>query len=283
VDGFHGEIHPLLHHHFDLPVKADWTIANTGRLFPGMPAELNPVRRLYTTLTVAVPTRSYSERDFSALLPPESIQHVGGLWAIDPAKAVIFLKQFHPQASPHSASIGRRPGPDGAFGILRGVSESHLDIAFRVHAEFELAPKSGYFPAQYVWYTPACFLGRIIVNRKAGTIEYFRLGVPTDIVRNIHGTVLTAPDEQHPDGYRVYQFMRADRMELVGGHLPGMNELRWTEEIDPGKAHDTLAKIFYKFKEIDFVPFSQVQVIARQQNKPIFAFVALGALDDQSC
>ena len=133
---------------------------------------------------------------------------MGQLWAFDPEKAAVFLKQFHPAVSVHSASVGRRPGPDGAFAVLQGVSASYLDIVFRVHAEFDLAPKSGNFPALYVWYSPACFLGRIVVNRGEGTVEYFQFGVPTDMALNIHGTVWTAPNKDYPQGYDLFQFLR---------------------------------------------------------------------------
>lgn len=282
-DGFSGQTHPLLTRRAELAVTARWAPAGVGPLLPGLPADLDPVRRLFTTVGVAVPTRSYSERDFSPLLPPEGVTTAGRVWALDPARVAVFLTQFHPAVSAHSASVGRRPGPDGAFAVLQGVSPSHLDILFRAHAEFELAPAPGPFPATHVWYTPASFLGRVVVNRQAGAVEYFRLGVPTDLARNIHGTVLTAPDPDHPEGYRVYQFLRADRMELEGGSVRGLGTARWTDQIDTLAAYDKLAKVFYKFKDIDFLPFPEALAAARARGRPIFAFVALGALDDQSC
>ena len=51
----------------------------------------------------------------------------------------------------------------------------------------------------------------------------------------------------------------------------------------PLERTDQLAKVFYKFKDIDFVPFDQALAAARARQKPILALVALGALDDQSC
>lgn len=284
-DGFTGDVHPLLTRHAEMEVKAYWDCEKIppNHLLPRLPANLDPVRRLYLSVAVDKPTKSYTERDFSKLLPPESVTVVGQPWALDPEVVAVFLKQFHPSASTHCVSVGRRAGPDGAFAILQGMSPAYLDIVFRIHAEFELAPKDPNFPAISVWYTPACFLGRVIVNRTAGTVEYFQLGVPTDIVKNIHGTVLTAPDLDHPDGYRIYQFLRAERMELAGGTLPTFEDAQWTQRMNPAVAHDKLAKLFYKFKDIDFVPFQQALATARAQKKPIFVFVALGALDDQSC
>ena len=285
LDGFRGEVHPLLRRSAEMEVKAYWNCEkiNIDALLPGLPADLDVVRRLYMALSVDVHAKSYSERDFSGFLPPENVSTTGHLWALDPETSAVFLKQFQPDVSVRSASVGRRPGPDGAFAVLQGVSASYLDIVFRVHAEFDLVPKSTNLRARNAWYTPASFLGRIVVNRNAGTVEYFQLGVPTDIVKNIHGTVLTAPTNEHPQGFRVYQFLRADRMELIGGSLQGLEDVHWGDKIETAQAHDKLTKVFYKFKEINFLPFHQALAIARTQKKPIFAVVALGALDDQSC
>ncbi len=284
-DGFRGEVHPLLTRHAETEVRAYWDPekVKTAHLLPGLPADLDPVRRLYLGVGVAVPSQSYSERDFSALLPPEGVTAAGQAWALDPERVAVFLKQFHPTAEARSASVGRRPGPDGAFAVLRATSPSYLDVVFRVHAEFDLVPPSADFPARHVWYTPAAFLGRVVVNRTEGAVAYFQLGVPTDEVKNVHGAVLTAPDPDHPEGYRVYQFLRADRMELVGGALPDLGGYVWADQVEPARAYERLAKLFYKFKEIDFLPFRDALAAARARNRPIFAVVALGALDDQSC
>jgi hypothetical protein len=206
------------------------------------------------------------------------------LWALDPDKVAVLLQQFHLAASPRSVSVGRRPGPDGAFAVLQGVSETHLDVAFRAHAEFNLVPGHARgFPALYAWYTPSRFMGRVVVNRKAGAIEYFHLAVPTDQARNVHGTVWASPDAERPEGYRIYQFLRAERMELVGGSSVALAGVRWAERIETARAQEKLARAFYKFEEIDFVPFGEALAVARARNRPIFAVVALGALDDQSC
>jgi hypothetical protein len=281
--GFAGDIHPALHRHAELEVAAHWDPADVGKLFPRFPDDLDEVRDLYNGVKAAEVTRTYNERDFSAFLPPDGVRAPGQMWSLDLERVVVFLKQFHPGVSAFSASVGRRPGPDGAFALLQGVSASHLDIAFRVHAEFDLAPKRKDFRARFAWYSPASFLGRIVVNREAGTVEYFRYGVPTDLARNIHGTVWTAPSAEHPKGYRIYQFLRANRMELVGGSQQTIDGIRWTDRIETAQVHAKLAKVFYKFLEIDFMPFTQALAAARAQKKPIFAFIAVGSVDDQSC
>ena len=286
LDGYRGEIHPLLFRHAEMEVKASWDAASVkmSDLLSSRPAQLDEVRRLLVEVRAAVPTKSYSERDFSGFLPPDNVKAAGQIWDLDPERVAVFLKQFHPAVSAHSASVGRRPGPDGAFAVLRGVSSSYLDIAFRAHAEFDLAPKADDFPALYVWYTPAYFLGRIVVNRSAGTVKYFQLSVPTDEVMNIHSTVWVGLNDHPPHTHdALHQHLRADRMELVGGSLQGLDGVHWEDQIETSQALDKLAKVFYKFKEIDFVPFPKALATARAQHKPIFAVVALGALDDQGC
>ena len=266
VDGFHGDIHPLLHAHAPMEVKAYWVHpADADYLDPTAPPEM---QHLYKDASPAVPTRSYSERDFSPLLPPENVKTAGQVWALDPDKAAVFLKQFHPSVSTHVASAGRRPGPDGAFAVLRAVSPSRLEIVFRVHAEFDLASTPTDLPLLHAWYSPACFLGQVVVNRDTGTVEYFRLGVPTDRKTNVHATLWTT------FGIRAHNTSRVEHMELVGGSLEGLEGVRWADEIETASAHDKLAAVFYKFLEIDFMPFGRT-LAAGEQQKPILAVVVL--------
>lgn len=277
VDGFRGESHPFLHREAQTEVTAYWVPPKVDRLDPDIPLE---VSRLYREVKVSSPTRSYSEQDFTPFLPPGKVKNVGQLWSIDPQKFAAFLTQFHPAVSTNSASVGRRPGPDGAFAMLRGVSDSHVDIVFRVHAEFDLLPKPSNLPIRRAWYSPACFLGRLVVNRQAGTVEYFQLGVPIEKATNVHTTMWIIDGL---NGGHFHNMHRVDRMELIGGKLQGLDEIRWAGQIDMGQAHDKLAKVFYKFKEIDFLPFEKTLAASREQKKPIFAVVLLGALDDQGC
>lgn len=270
MDGFSGALHPHLRRHAKLEVTACWQCEHDEHVLVSVPHE---VRQLFQNLSVAIPTKSYTARDFSALLPPAKLTTVGQPWALDPNKVAVFLKQFHPAPSMRTASAGKRPGPDGAFAVLRAVSPSHLDIVFRIHAQFDLLPKPSTLPVLEASYTPACFLGRLVLNRSAGTVEYFQLGVPTDSSFNVH---ITVSDYDH-------DFIHVDRMELAGGNLHGIDGVRWEDQIDTLQTHDQLAKVFYKFKEINWVPFQRTQETARAQKKPIFAVVLWGALDDQSC
>jgi hypothetical protein len=270
IDGFRGDIHPLLHGASAIEVQAFWESRNDAYILGSAPPE---VRRLFLNLGPAAAVRSYASKDFSAFMPPETITVPGRIWALDADRCAVFLKQFHAAPSTHMDSIGRRPGPDGAFAMLRAVSPTHLEVVFRIHAEFDLLPRQSNLPVVKAWYSPACFLGRLVVHRSAGNVEYFQLGVPTDKLMNVH---VTSSNYDH-------DLMRVDRMELVGGKLQSVEGIRWAEQVDPAEAYAKLTKVFYKFKEIDWLPFDQALGAARSKKKPLFVVVLWGALDDQSC
>jgi len=72
-------------------------------------------------------------------------------------------------------------------------------------------------------------------------------------------------------------------MELSGGDENRADRITWTKSITSAEADRRLARVFYKFEEIDWVPIDQVANEARSKNRPIFAIVSWGATDDQSC
>jgi hypothetical protein len=193
----------------------------------------------------------------------------------------LFLSQFHPNASLHLAATGRRAGPDGAFAVLRAVSPTHADIVFRVHAEFYVTPPdAGDWQGVYAWLTPAYFTGRILVNKKTGNVEHFRLALPTEKALNVFLTV-------NPSRLGIaklgHDIVRIDRMELIGGDARLPDELPWSKALPLADANRRLARVFYKFEEIDWVPPDQALARARETNRPIFAIVSWGSTDDQSC
>jgi hypothetical protein len=177
---------------------------------------------------------------------------------------------------------GRRAGPDGAFALLRALSPSHAEIVLRMHAEFYLTPDD--WPADRplirAWYTPAYFLGRVLVNRQTGTVDYFRLALASEQALNVH---LTVEAKGIGDTRQAHDIVRVEQMELVGGDAWQAQRVAWTKALTPAEAEHRLAKVFYKFLDIDWVPFEQVAAQAKSRNRPIFAIVSWGAFDDQSC
>src|SRR5262249_27516509 len=153
-----------------------------------------------------------------------------------------------------------------------------FDIAFRVHGEYYLTPDDK--PLVKTWYTPAYFSGHLLVNRKKGTVDYFRLGIPTDKALNVH---LTASAETATSYQDARDVVRVDRMELGGGDAAAAEKLAWTTSMPSADADARLAKVFYKFLEIAWVPFEKAAEQARRESKPIFAVVSWGSFEDQSC
>lgn len=274
LDGFRGEVHPFFSHQNEVKVTANWDFKNQEKVFAKMDKSRS---RFFRNFQVAIPSKTYSERDFSCFLPAGDFHAVGQIWALDLEKVAEFLKQFHPQPSMHLVAKGRRAGPDGAFAILRAASPTHLEIVFRIHAEFDLLlQRGGSIPFSEAWYTPACFLGRLVLNRNPGMIEYFSLSLPTDKAINVHFTAAVDMSEGHDVAH-------VECMELIGGNAQSVADITWMAEIEAVKAYDRLAKVFYKFKEINWIAFDRVQAKARDQKKPIFAAILWGALEDQSC
>jgi hypothetical protein len=234
----------------------------------------------FKQLQPACPKQTYTERDYSGFLP-EAVGAIGQIWALDGERVAKFLRQFHPRASLQLVAAGRRAGPDGAFAILRAESPTYLDIAFRIHGEFYLTPADG-GPAQLVdaWYSPAYFSGRMLVNKPTGTVDYFRLGLPTDKALNVHLTMAASRMGYHKQAHDI---VRVERMELTGGDAALAQNVSWSSALTPAEADRRLAKVFYKSREIDWVPFDQVLARARSQRRPIFAVVSWGSIDDQSC
>jgi hypothetical protein len=280
LDGFRGDVHPLLSGRTRLEVTARWTPVGKGR--DGMHRDLHPkLYAWFTELRPSRPRQTYTEHDFSAFLP-DKVGEVGQVWALDPDKVAGILKQFHPRPSMHLVAVGRRAGPDGAFAILRAVSPSYLDIAFRIHAEFYLTPDD--WPADQplirAWYTPAYFSGHILVNRQKGTVDYFHLGLPTGKALNVHLTVAAVGIR---DTRQAHDIVRVEHMELTGGDAGLAASVPWTKALSPAEADSRLAKVFYKFLDIDWLPFEQVAAQARSRGRPIFAVVSWGSFEDQSC
>jgi hypothetical protein len=283
AEGFRGDFHPLLHGHSKLELTAYWVPGESER-HAGKTFRLEGYR-FFLRMKPAVERRSYTEHDFSGFLP-EKLGEVGQVWSIDPTKVAKLLRQFHPSVSMHINAEGRRVGPDGAFAVLRAVSPSHLDIAFRAHAEFDLTSElAKNLPAgrgkllDGGWYTPAHFSGRMIVNRDSGTVEYFQLGLPTDRTLNVHLTLKPVVSEplSHHMGH-------VDRMELVGGKSePAAKDSNGKEAITCADANRRLEHLFYKFMDIDWLPFERVLAAAREKKRPILVVALWGNLDDQSC
>ena len=264
--GFSDERHPLLNERATLTLTADWTPCRSGHTLQEGIHDPELFQR-FRRLDVADEQRTYRVSNFFRLLP-EKVEGVGHLWALDEAATLNLLHQFHAHPSLQLRAVARRGGPNGAFGILRAVSAEHLDIVFRIHAEFNVTP--------YSWFTPAYFSGRMLVNRETGMIDWFYLGLPADRPLNATLTV-------HTPQFVFFDIVRVDRMQLAAGDARLCRKIGWTDELPLEDAQDTLRSMFYKFVDIDWVPVKEALETARSKHKPILAVVLWGSLNDQSC
>jgi len=269
---FRGKVHPVLHGQTSLAVTAHWSPVSQGGRDQIENRVAPEIYREFTELKAAIPEKVYTERELSSFLMPDSVQSVGQVWELDEDDVAEMLLQFHPRPSLHVVSRGRRAGPDGAFALLRAVSATHLEIMFRIHAEFDIAKN--------VWLTPACFWGRMIVDKQAGTVEYFRLWLPTENYLNVHLTVRESVSGV-VDNKR--DIVHVEQMELESANRKLPDELDWSQSIDMAAAEHQLKKVFYRFENIHWIPWDRALAVAAVEHKPILAIVLWGALDDQSC
>ena len=268
AEGHRDQTHLLLDERAKLEVLAHWSPVGHGRAFESGHFPF-PFYEPFRQLRVAQPTRVYTNRHFSVFLPREPrLDSVGAMWSLDPHGVSQFLTQFHPAVSMHIDSTGRLAGPDGGFAILRAVGKTHAEIVFRIHAEIE--------PEQGVFFTPAHFSGSLLVNKQLGTVEHFRLGIPTEGGLNATLTV-ALPTEA------LLDIVHVDQMELISADSGQRLEIDWTDEIELYDAEVRLKKLFYDFLEIDWVPAEDALALAEAQQRPIFAVVLWGGLDQQSC
>lgn len=245
---------------------------------------------------------------FSALLPPDSPANTaqpGHVWTLlpdttqgaylqstryvppspaGPAEELLshLLSLLHPQPF-----LMSRYGPRGAAAVVRARTDHLLEIWFRVHAEFQLnAP-----PRLPLWFTPAAFLGQVVINASDGMVNACDIHVPTTRSLNLDLEWLTGPNE-------------AVDMEVTITHLPEMRVTCsspvpsaipvWAQEIPEEAALSLLEKHMYSFMQVQYHNFSDVfnhtsHTAAgegqqrQQQQSLVHTMVLWGVLSDQSC
>ena len=235
---------------------------------------------LFNNLSPVHSSQEYGTDAFSVFFPKESFT-VGHLWKLDVKNIIPFLRQFHPGAT---AEMHNNPGTEfvleffgltlfrsgrfeseGAYACLRAVSPTYAEIVFRIHAEFLLDSEAG------AYFTPAQFTGRLILNRKDGTIREFWLHLPP---RNTNVDI---------NAYGLADIVFVPRMELVGRNPEDQHDIVWKTAITEKEAKNLLEAAFYKFSEIERYPIEDVVTQAQTKKRPIHVVLTWGAFDDESC
>ena len=210
------------------------------------------------------PLKDYSTEDFQVFLPPSTV-NVGDIWELDPKGILLFLCQFHSGATTEITIFSRRTHrSEGSKACLRAISPNYAEIVFRIHAQFVL-------DASGIRLLPAQFAGRLVLNRKEGSVVEFSLFLPP---RNSNVDV---------NAFKAADMAFIPRMELSTLSSTPVHEIVWEIAVTEEEARKKLATAFYKFAKIEWVPIEDAVEIAKGTNRPIHALVLFGALDDESC
>ena len=258
-----------------LQVQAYWDpIADTSLSLP----DYTPKHAaLFKNLSPAHPNREYAADAFKAFFPNKPVA-VGSVWALDANKIIPFLRQFHSGATAemhinpgawrdtaHGREVISGMESDGAFACLRALSAGYVEIAFRIHAEFVLDK------AARAYFTPAQFTGRLILNRKDGTIREFRLYLPP---RNTNVDI---------NAFGGADMVFVPRMELIGQNIDDQSDIVWETSMTEEDAKSALEASFYKFSKIERLPIAEAVAHAQEKNRPIHLLLTWGVFDDESC
>ncbi|GFN82921.1 selenoprotein n [Plakobranchus ocellatus] len=188
--------------------------------------------------------------------------------------------------------------PQGAMGCVRAVSKTHVHVMFRVHAEFQLNEP----PRDPFWFSPAQFLGSLIIARDGSSIEHFHLYVPTKRGLNVDMEWLM---EDNSEGMEVdIGFM--PMMELVSPRRSrpqasakdeindeiqsgtqsedgSFSHIEWDSQITEEAAKEAMELEFFPFKTIKYYNLSEAFDHSASTGKLVHSILLWGALDDQSC
>lgn len=236
---------------------------------------------------VAVDRADYTWSDVAALMPPRGTKP-GDVWEPDVEPVVALLRQLHPSASaklhhhhvsmeldvppelrddPAFADLEDRVLPNAPLGARATLLADGpvVDVLLRAHVEFHLEGGS-------VFYTPAQFEGRLVVEPSARRVVAFHLAVPdrnTNVDLNVH-----EPGEEFGD--------------VDIGYVPRLG--LWTDASPPKRddallaaARSRLRAAFYPFAAVDWPPLELAYLDARERGRPMHVIVLFGSLDDESC
>jgi hypothetical protein len=220
-------------------------------------------------ILVTAPHRARDRYDvdhFRRFLPTHPVQ-VGDVWPVDPKAVLPFLRQVIPVATDelHHGPVGA----PGAFACLRWASEDAAEIVLRAHAEFHILAGS---PPTEFWLTPAQFLGRMRLDRRAGTVSAFELLLP-DARANVDVNVRRGEDV-------VADIGRIPRLEVRSGALGDDGD---HGGLSLAAAEALLAKSFYPSAGLEWLELPAALAESRATGKPMHVLTMFGSLLDESC
>lgn len=270
--------------------------------------------------TPVVPNTVFYARQFKAFIPPKNKVDPGDPWWIIPSELNIFtgylpnnriyppppkgkevlvhklLSMFHPRPF-----VKTRFAPQGSVACIRAVSDFYYDIAFRIHAEFQLNEPPN-FP---FWFSPGQFTGRIFLSKDASHVRHFRLYVPNNRTLNVDMEWLYGASESSNMEVDI-GYLPQMELESLGPSIPSViydengnvidsrnadgeplefvfEDITWKSEISWEEAAKKLEVTMYPFKKVSYFPFTEAFDRASAEKKLVHSVLLWGALDDQSC
>ena len=217
-------------------------------------------------LRAAEPEKDHQTSVFQSFLPKEPVS-VGECWQIEETGVMVLLRQLNP--NPNLDMHINAGDSLGLWACLRAYNDQFAEIAFRIHAEFEL--EDG-------WFTPSQFTGNLIIDQTENKVVCFKMYVP-------EGTVnFDVNWKQDKDAsYSSTDAGLCSQMELRVGTQDVVPDIEFVAAITEGEAERALAGRFYALEQINWVPPDQALETAQVQQKPIHVISIDGPLADESC
>ncbi len=241
-------------------LEAEWAPVESSRY--GLFERVDALRAL-GEVGPAVPSAPLDAASLDALLPPEGLAE-GATWRPDHRPLFALLERFHPGATPH---LHHGSGAVGARAVLLERSSRRTDVLVRVHADFVIG--------EQVWYTPAQFEGRAVWE--GGQLVWFELGLPP------RDTNVDANAYDEGFGAVLADIGYCPRMRLAPRAAAGLAGPPSRDEEELAAARLALARAFYRFAAIDWLPLDRAVELARDTGRPLHAVLLFGTLDDESC
>ena len=73
------------------------------------------------------------------------------------------------------------------------------------------------------------------------------------------------------------------QLGLVGGDWKLLSKIKWDEQLGFEIVDQKFRKQFYKFAEINWLPFEEAVAESQKSGKPLHVVALFGVLDDESC
>lgn len=281
-----------------------------------VPGHLDALKGLKDWTGVTKQWINFAAKHFSIFVPPDGHLDVGHVWNL--IKSSISLtggqlssnRYFPPRVHEMEVALHRllamfhphvflytRFSPQGSMAVVRAVSEQYIDVAFRIHAEYQL----NHFPHYPFWFTPAQFTGQVTLNRDSTNVLNFHLFVPNDRQLNVDMEWLNGPSDSENVEVDI-GFLAQMELLSTAPSKPACEEVNgvkkdhrfvplehteakepvWENEITFSEAKELLAAHMYPFKKVKYYPLKEA--LERVSGHQLIHSVLLwGALDDQSC